>query len=1429
MYCKKKTCHFATGCSQCKRNRFKIDQNHKCIDCQETFGGGCLHCSDYIGCQQCDSTNYIRQCDYTCGVFYCKEKQNYNNNNNDNNQQFVQFICPTECENQPCDCSEPDLNCAPNTCHSHSGCSQCKPNYFKKDYDHKCASCDTTFGGKCLHCGDFQGCQQCKQEYERRYDPSCGLYYCYDDSIPTPSPTMSPTCHADDINTNVIFTGAYKIDHDNYNYNYNTTNGSSTGSGSSGFDSFNSNWCYQYRLKLKNLTLMMANGYHPDCYVDHLDTSVRYWNLNLTCNNNSMNDLGVNDIYYDLEEYLLSVNISSPLWSYEIIDNAIKFFPNFTVVDDHSCYIDTSIDNNTIDVTMCFDNNLINASDISMVRRSEYCIKHNFEDDVQVCRSTLVPDTCFATEIRAPTNFFPIDYVPVPNKTYSIDEDPNTNGTGFFTIREDLVVVRGWWIKKCKSYKTSQYYDSSVAAGEVSGISSETNGNHTNYTLKVILDDNYIDESIFDGYDINDFLNINDSNNSTFVKHDRPILLPGFDRWVVPKQCLSLEGRIIAYQHDFINGEFILYLDTTMEPYYYFKEADFNVEELLVVQLPPFFDQDDDDDDDNDNNDTYTNDTRNEIIECTILETDEIIRVKDKSDVDYMYNVIKNETDRKNQTIWCVTSAQNSSIDALAQRPKVTTIETDFNASANFSDVTLEDWNEEYFEQVEAYDAEILSDFGILRAKNPKVPNSNENVRRRTFGGFSSPKEIVDTAVDGAKGVVNAAAKHIPYVDQIAPQVLDIIESYYNMIAGLNLNGELSVKAGFSIQHKNSITQRKNNVECTITTINVITASIGLNIKMKISYGFIIERFEEISISFSGDFYAFTKLECNLGLGWTTEIRFPENWNTKEGTLKIIGSIGPVQFGYKPFIKSQLVFYPSIGDDTVEFYSYTEHFGGIKMNMGWKRGAGVFADVQLQRDQLKSKGFPRMEGVNIDPNTCRFRIGIFTSFRLTFGVYWMTLLDDAVRIASAIVLDLPYTDVSLYFPPQSWTLTEIPSCTFQCVEIDEKGFLGIYQMTSGLYSRAQLKWFMPVITLKGQKIFDESFSRGWDIATDGSLFAQSAGGDTNRPTLGGIPLFYEYYKATHCETTSGDWDPISDNIGEKCCDPTFAPTPLPTPPTKTPTDAPVSPCDGITSNPNYYFESIFVASNTNIEFYERINRLYSDNCKFYFSLEQSDRNLHIYYHDGTEIWDSGAHVPDLSWQTKFRIQSDGNLVLSTFDGTYIIWTGVQHLPDVNGNLLLYLSDIGSLYWIDKGNGGAIFNTLSHVIQQAPTCNQWKAMPGIYDGSVPAGTRMEHGHTIVSPNCNYAVQFQWDNNLVIYSLSKRYNPDSVWSSQTFQYRLLYGWFSVQTDGNLVIRTGGGSQVWSSNTAGQSNPGQLVMQNDGNLVYERSTGGVIWSRF
>lgn len=253
-------CH-DDGCSQCETDHFKLNFDFKCQHCQETFGLGCLHCSDFHGCQQCAS-GYTRTAAVGCGsesdqydpnrpVYYCLpngEQPCDSFEPSPTNENC--FECPPLCDDlhfsndgfEVCannDCMEhcggncvfncpwdayitnpQSIQCQSPQCQCHNnGCDQCETGYFKVNYDYKCVSCAETFGVGCLHCSDFHGCQQCDEQngYIRVADPNCGsesdhydpltpVHYCKyieDTCNPSQSPPASdPTPNPVDIDGN---------------------------------------------------------------------------------------------------------------------------------------------------------------------------------------------------------------------------------------------------------------------------------------------------------------------------------------------------------------------------------------------------------------------------------------------------------------------------------------------------------------------------------------------------------------------------------------------------------------------------------------------------------------------------------------------------------------------------------------------------------------------------------------------------------------------------------------------------------------------------------------------------------------------------------------------------------------------------------------------------------------------------------------------------------------------------------------------------------------------------------------------------------------------------------------------------------------------------------------------------------------------------
>ncbi|WP_416395515.1 cytochrome c peroxidase [Allohahella sp. A8] len=91
----------------------------------------------------------------------------------------------------------------------------------------------------------------------------------------------------------------------------------------------------------------------------------------------------------------------------------------------------------------------------------------------------------------------------------------------------------------------------------------------------------------------------------------------------------------------------------------------------------------------------------------------------------------------------------------------------------------------------------------------------------------------------------------------------------------------------------------------------------------------------------------------------------------------------------------------------------------------------------------------------------------------------------------------------------------------------------------------------------------------------------------------------------------------------------------------------------------------------------------------------------------------------------------------------------------------------------------------------------------------------------SGNGNYRFSLQGDGNLVLRAQS---SGQSLWSTGTHGQGGVR--LAMQSDGNLVLRSTSGKAIWSSKTGG-SGATRLSMQGDGNLVLYSAKGSPVWS--
>jgi hypothetical protein len=116
----------------------------------------------------------------------------------------------------------------------------------------------------------------------------------------------------------------------------------------------------------------------------------------------------------------------------------------------------------------------------------------------------------------------------------------------------------------------------------------------------------------------------------------------------------------------------------------------------------------------------------------------------------------------------------------------------------------------------------------------------------------------------------------------------------------------------------------------------------------------------------------------------------------------------------------------------------------------------------------------------------------------------------------------------------------------------------------------------------------------------------------------------------------------------------------------------------------------------------------------------------------------------------------------------------------------------------------------------------KATVGVGAGGIPdnlaAGSTLQPGAFLLSPDHQFELVMQGDGNLVLYNAAK----EALWSSQTSGGG---DYLAMQVEGNLVVYNGGKVAQWSTGTWGF--PGAyLELQDDGNLVLYQD-GHAIWT--
>ena len=348
-------------------------------------------------------------------------------------------------------------------------------------------------------------------------------------------------------------------------------------------------WCYNYqissKLELENYTLTVAN----DTDVQYLDNITYHWFINLGCDA---------DLYFDLNfssgdglqgiDYLISSSSSDDNYQIEYHGYSRKH-------------------------NLCFRTEIVN------IIESNYCLNYTTtgtdNNTYSHCDTIFVADTCEETDYDSDfATKFPIDYVPVPGGTHDLTNDEMVNGTGKYTLQDDLVVLRGWWIKECSQ---------EIVKSKIGNYSEEY------LVMNVELYKDYLINSLIDRDNYNyNYNHISGDLDIDFLV-SRPILLPAYDRLVIPYGCAEIQGEIVNYK--ILNDTVILHLNLSVSPLIYFKSANLDIIEASILAT------------------NELNLHNNTIVVCTVIETGDNYLIESPEDL----NIINSVYVAPNYTLEC--------------------------------------------------------------------------------------------------------------------------------------------------------------------------------------------------------------------------------------------------------------------------------------------------------------------------------------------------------------------------------------------------------------------------------------------------------------------------------------------------------------------------------------------------------------------------------------------------------------------------------------------------------------------------------------------------------------------------------------------------------------------------------------------------------
>lgn len=207
---------------------------------------------------------------------------------------------------------------------------------------------------------------------------------------------------------------------------------------------------------------------------------------------------------------------------------------------------------------------------------------------------------------------------------------------------------------------------------------------------------------------------------------------------------------------------------------------------------------------------------------------------------------------------------------------------------------------------------------------------------------------------------------------------------------------------------------------------------------------------------------------------------------------------------------------------------------------------------------------------------------------------------------------------------------------------------------------------------------------------------------------------------------------------------------------------------------------------------------------------QPDSNLVAYSETGVALWNSRTAGRPGAW---LNVQDDGNLVIYS-SANEPLWSRFK-------------ANIGS-----GNNGTANQNPIAQpnpspappaevIAANRPSNPNSDPFGSLSNsGRINAGSILDIGQGVRSPNGKYALIVQGDGNVVMYHNTMKV----LWSSRTSGASVR---LAMQDDGNVVVYSAAGAALWNSRTAGK--PGAwLNVQDDGNLVIYSATNTALWSR-